>query len=164
MCISFSQTKNLNCNGLAASPRDRSLDYEQVTCLGQCQEFEETIGEKERKVFNRLFKTHSRAIYHSRLLDFPFLPEPQNSKEVNEIFYKLTSNLIVDSPTELSKEWVRSSNNLQIQEDQSKAEKIDLAIKDKRVLSISSSVSLLSKEINMPKIGEEKNWKTKQKD
>ena len=33
------------------------------------------------------YETHPQAIYTSRLLDFKNLPEPQNSKEVNEQFY-----------------------------------------------------------------------------
>ncbi|CAG8713439.1 19046_t:CDS:2, partial [Racocetra fulgida] len=37
---------------------------------------------------NLIYRVHSRAIYTSRLLDFKNLPEPQNSKEINDLFYR----------------------------------------------------------------------------
>src|SRR5436853_4787680 len=41
------------------------------------------------------YTTHPQAIYTSRLLDYKNLPEPQNSKEINNQFYaKYSGNLL----------------------------------------------------------------------
>ena len=38
------------------------------------------------------YTTHPQAIYTSRLLDYRNLPEPQNSKEINDQFYNSSGN------------------------------------------------------------------------
>ena len=38
------------------------------------------------------YKTHPSALYTSRRLDFKNLPESQNSKEINEIFYSYSGD------------------------------------------------------------------------
>ena len=43
-------------------------------------------GKFDNKPTNFSYQTHPRAIYTSRLLDYKNLPEPQNSKEINEQF------------------------------------------------------------------------------
>jgi len=43
---------------------------------------------------NSSFQIHPQAVYTSRLLDFKNLPEPQNSKEINEKFY--SNSLVFD--------------------------------------------------------------------
>jgi len=52
----------------------------------------ETLFSKLDNVLSS-YKTHSQAIYTSRLLDFKNLPEPRNSKEINEQFYNLKKDL-----------------------------------------------------------------------
>ena len=42
------------------------------------------------------YKTHPSAFYTSRLLDFKNLPEPQNSKEINEQFYSQSQSQAID--------------------------------------------------------------------
>ncbi|CAG8645067.1 6972_t:CDS:2, partial [Scutellospora calospora] len=63
---------------------------------------------KEREQFlNNLtsfdYKIHPSAFYTSRLLDFNNLPEPQNSKEINDIFYNAgqTGQFDLEIPDEL---------------------------------------------------------------
>jgi len=48
------------------------------------------------------YKTHPSALYTSRRLDFKSLPESQNSKEINEIFYSGDSKQInLEIPVDL---------------------------------------------------------------
>ena len=64
-----------------------------------------------------VYKVHSQAIYTSRLLDFKNLPEPQNSQEINKLFYKLTEemeNLRITDPIKFNEELVKRFSNPQI--------------------------------------------------
>ena len=53
----------------------------------EAEEFNESITSSSNAVSPTSYTTHPQAIYTSRLLDYKKLPEPQNSKEVNDQFY-----------------------------------------------------------------------------
>ncbi|WP_147409607.1 protein kinase [endosymbiont GvMRE of Glomus versiforme] len=53
-----------------------------------------------------LYRIHPSAIYTSRLLDFKVLPKPQNSQEINDLFYSLESNLQTKN-LELNEQWTK---------------------------------------------------------
>ncbi|CAG8568783.1 13098_t:CDS:2 [Ambispora leptoticha] len=72
--------------------------------LDENSEFGRQYEEAERFNKNNLilfsYQAHPQAIYTSRLLDFKNLPEPQNSKKINDQFY---SQLIdISSPLEVN--------------------------------------------------------------
>ena len=70
------------------------------------------------------YKLHPSAIYTSRLLDFKNLPEPQNSKEINEKFYKLVDSLEdlrITDIVKFSEELEKQINKLQIKEKSQKS-------------------------------------------
>ena len=56
----------------------------------EAEEFNKSITSKLNTSLNissPSYTTHPQAIYTSRLLDYKNLPEPQNSKEINNQFY-----------------------------------------------------------------------------
>ena len=56
----------------------------------EAEEFNQSITSKLNTSLNissPSYTTHPQAIYTSRLLDYKNLPEPQNSKEINDQFY-----------------------------------------------------------------------------
>ena len=53
----------------------------------EAEELNQSITSKSKMVSSSSYTTHSQAIYTSRLLDYKNLPEPQNSKEINDQFY-----------------------------------------------------------------------------
>jgi serine/threonine protein kinase len=57
----------------------------------QIQESEEYNQTLPKNIRFPKYKSHPQAIYTSRLLDFKNLPEPQNSKEINEQFWNSKS-------------------------------------------------------------------------
>jgi serine/threonine protein kinase len=69
--------------------------------------------------YSLFLKRYPKEIYTSRLLNFKNLPEPQNSKEVNEQFYKLVDDLEdlrITDPIKFSKELEKKFSELQIKE------------------------------------------------
>jgi serine/threonine protein kinase len=66
-----------------------------------CKQHENMDYNKAREIFYKSpstsYKTHPQVIYTSRLLDFKNLPEPQNSKEINEQFWNPKNNNISQS-------------------------------------------------------------------
>ena len=60
----------------------------------EAEEFNQSIASKLNMPLNisSPYVTHSQAIYTSRLLDYKNLPEPQNSKEINDQFYNSSGN------------------------------------------------------------------------
>ena len=65
------------------------------------------------------YKTRSQAIYVSHLLNFKNLPEPQNSKTINKIFYKLSEELEelqIAGSTKFSTELEKRFKSLEIKE------------------------------------------------
>jgi hypothetical protein len=52
----------------------------------EAEEFNKSTT-SESNIVSSSYKTHPQAIYTSRLLDYKNLPEPQNSKEINNQFY-----------------------------------------------------------------------------
>ena len=61
--------------------------------VGEDREFYEQY--KKAEAFHQpmtsksnIVSSHSQAIYTSRLLDYKYHPEPQNSKEINDQFYE----------------------------------------------------------------------------
>ncbi|CAG8567995.1 9824_t:CDS:2, partial [Paraglomus brasilianum] len=68
-------------------------------------EFFQQFKDKEEFLNNLTsldYKTHPSALYTSRRLDFKSLPESQNSKEINEIFYSSDSKQInLEIPVDL---------------------------------------------------------------
>ncbi|MCE8163182.1 MAG: serine/threonine-protein kinase [Candidatus Moeniiplasma glomeromycotorum] len=71
------------------------------------------------KKFSKTYQTHPQAIYTSRLMNFKNLPKPQNSKEINEIFYEITDeleSLRITDPVKFSEELEKRFNSLKIQE------------------------------------------------
>ena len=57
--------------------------------IDEAEEFNKSITSKSDIVSSPSpsYTTHPQAIYTSRLLDYKNLPEPQNSKEINDQFY-----------------------------------------------------------------------------
>ena len=56
----------------------------------ETEEFNKSVTSKSNASLNissPSYTTHPQAIYTSRLLDYRNLPEPQNSKEINNQFY-----------------------------------------------------------------------------
>ncbi len=56
----------------------------------EAEEFNKSVTSKSNTPLNissPSYTTHPQAIYTSRLLDYKNLPEPQNSKEINNQFY-----------------------------------------------------------------------------
>ena len=56
----------------------------------EAEEFNKSLTSKSNTPLNissPSYTTHPQAIYTSRLLDYKNLPEPQNSKEINNQFY-----------------------------------------------------------------------------
>jgi len=47
---------------------------------------------------NPTYQIHPSAFYTSRRLDFKNLPQPRNSKEINEQFYTAAQSLLLDLP------------------------------------------------------------------
>ncbi|CAG8562461.1 3896_t:CDS:2 [Paraglomus occultum] len=81
-----------------------------ITDLGEVDgqkntEFFEQLKDKKQfldKLVALDYKTHPSALYTSRRLDFKSLPESQNSKEINEIFYSSDSKQInLEIPADL---------------------------------------------------------------
>jgi len=72
------------------------------------------LSEQKKNFISRCWP---QAIYTSRLLDFKNLPKPQNSREINKIFYKLSEemeDLRITDPVKLSEELEKRFGNLQI--------------------------------------------------
>ncbi len=64
----------------------------------EAEEFNESITLKLNTSLNissPSYTTHPQAIYTSRLLDYKNLPEPQNSKEINNQFYNSLGNQLM---------------------------------------------------------------------
>ena len=58
----------------------------------EAEEFSQSITSNSNVVSPSSYTTHPQAIYTSRLLDYKNLPEPQNSKEINDQFYNSFGN------------------------------------------------------------------------
>ena len=61
----------------------------------EAEEFNKSITSKSNTPLNissPSYTTHPQAIFTSRLLDYKNLPEPQNSKEINDQFYNSSGN------------------------------------------------------------------------
>lgn len=101
------------------------------------------------------YKLHPQAFYASRLLNYENLSEPQNSREINEQFYKIVDDLeylrITDS-VKFSEELERKVNGLQIQEEK------NLATKTKRQLSLESQTKTNQGETKLTKISENQEY------
>ena len=59
--------------------------------LKEAEEFNQSSTSESNTVSSSSYTTHPQAIYTSRLLNYKNLPEPQNSKEINDQFYLTTS-------------------------------------------------------------------------
>ncbi|CAG8673755.1 13209_t:CDS:2 [Ambispora gerdemannii] len=118
-------------------------------CLGlrsNLNDYLEVKGEFNQSLVNKvnnatLLQTHPQAIYTSRLLDFKNLPQPQNSKEINEQFYNLNDSTEFDID-------IGELNISEKQYEQKKKEKIitSTEIRTKRQLSVSSQTELSSEK------------------
>ena len=65
---------------------DEVYDDKDTEFKKQAEEFNRS-STSESNIVSQFHKTHSQAIYTSRLLNYKNLPEPQNSKEINIQFY-----------------------------------------------------------------------------
>jgi serine/threonine protein kinase len=76
-------------NEFYSNKSDKSTEfYKQYK---EAEEFNQSIISKSSVFLTPPHKTHPQAIYTGRVLDFKNLPEPQNSKEINDQFYNNSS-------------------------------------------------------------------------
>src|SRR5207248_9103188 len=67
-------------------------DTEFYKQCNEAEKFNNSMTSTSVNISSPSYTMHPQAIYTSRLLDYKNLPEPQNSKEINEQFYNSFGN------------------------------------------------------------------------
>jgi len=68
-------------------------DTEFYKQCNEAEKFNNSMTSTSLNISSPSYTTHPQAIYTSRLLDYKNLPEPQNSKEINDQFYAKYSGI-----------------------------------------------------------------------
>ncbi|RHZ36991.1 Cdc15p [endosymbiont GvMRE of Glomus versiforme] len=112
------------------------------------------ISDNIQNQYGMDYKLHPQAFYTSRLLDFKNLPEPRNSKEVNDLFYNSLGSV---ATFVTANEFSNNLDNFDI--NRSKTSEFDvmqedqiLANQTKRQLSLDTQINTNQGESKSPRI------------